>query len=170
MKKLVGLLGVLAFVACGGTEVTIIDREVPTTPPVNKSIDDVPPSGVDGSTSVDASSSDAFTADSSSDSSSEDAGTDAQADVADAYVADASDPDARAPELTHPECECHQKLLVCKQAFPDLNIDCGAQANCVDTPYFTLTIYGTQVGHRDVVGDPRQGCKVLGVDNLCCAK
>lgn len=165
MKKLIGFFGVLTFVACGGTEVIILERDVPTTPPElvtppEKKTIDVSSPDADASALVDG----------GVDSSSEDATADAQDDAADAYVADASDPDARSPELDHPECECHQTLTQCKQAFPDLNIDCGALATCRDTPYFTIKIYGHQVGLRDVVGDPRQGCAVLGVGALCCSK
>jgi hypothetical protein len=174
MKKLAGFLCTLALVACGGANSSVSDSLLGQTaepePDASTSNDDGSvrkivtevDAGVDGEAPV-------LNDASNSQDASVDASVDAPVDVADASDA-ADSADARAPELDHPECECRQKLDVCKEAFPNLNIDCGAKANCVDTPYFTLTIYGNQVGHRDVVGDPRQGCVVLGVDQLCCSK
>jgi hypothetical protein len=162
MKKLIGILTALIVVACGNglpSSPTTSDAGTPPAPP--------PPAVVDAS--VDAST---YVADASAEAHDDCVAVDASTDDADASDAGTTDEQptfSPPPELQHPECECRQFLGECTQNNPDLFMDCGAAASCVDTPYYIVAPGASWVEHRLISGtDQRAGCVVQG-DALCCS-
>lgn len=168
MKKLAGILSILSLVACGSVPAQPDTSDASESPaagdaavatvdkdagPVDSGTDCGTPPGNDAGVPVEASTPE------------QDAGT-PDADVPETYVPDASD----GYPPPSPDCECRAHLYECSQAFPDLYIDCGAEASCTSYPYYTVAPGASWVQHR-LVGsgnDDRSGCFVAG-NALCCS-